>query len=96
MSAEIIDFGEAKAKILGKSTKQETAAVSADLSNALEEFSFSRLPQPERIVRSLVRCAENAGIGIDIEANAELLVKLGTELSKHVSEEALTKPIAKV
>lgn len=94
MSAEIIDFGEAKAKILGKSTKQETAAVSADLSNALEEFSFFRLPQPERIVRSLVRCAENAGI--DIEANAELLVKLGTELSKHVSEEALTKPIAKV
>lgn len=94
MSAEIIDFGEAKAKILGKSTKQETAAVSADLSNALEEFSFSRLPQPERIVRSLVRCAENAGI--DVGASAELLVKLGTELSKHVSEEALTKPIAKV
>lgn len=94
MTAEIIDFGEAKAKILGKSTGQETAAVSADLSNALEEFSFSRLPQQERIVRSLVRCAENAGIDVDV--NAELLVKLANELSKHVSEEAMTKPIAKV
>ena len=94
MSAEIIDFGEAKAKILGKGTAQETAAVSADLSNALEEFSFSRLPQPERVTRSIVRCAENAGI--DVEANAELLVKLAAELSKHVAEESLTKPIAKV
>jgi hypothetical protein len=94
MTAEIIDFGEAKAKILGKSTAQETPAVSTDLSNALEEFSFSRLPQSERIVRSIVRCAENAGI--DVETNAELLVKLANELAKHVSEDALTKPIVKV
>ena len=94
MSAEIIDFVEAKAKILGKSTAQETAAVSADLSNALEEFSFSRLTQPERVARSIVRCAENAGI--DTKTHFELLMKLSAELAKHVTEDALTKIIPKV
>ena len=94
MSAEIIDFGEAKAKILGKGTAQETAAVSADLSNALEEFSFSRLPQHERVFRSIVRCAENAGV--NVFENVDVLMKVATELAKHVGEDSLTKPIAKV
>lgn len=93
MTSNVIDFGEAKAKILGKGTQQETAAVSADLSNALEEFSFSRLPQTERVARAVVRCAENAGI--DTTQHAQLLVSLAAELSKHVSEEALLKPIPK-
>ncbi len=54
MTAQVIDFSEAKEKILGRGTKAEPATVSADLSNALEEFSFSRLPKLERIERFFV------------------------------------------
>lgn len=53
MTAQIIDFGEAKARILGKGTKDETATVTPALSNALEAFSFSRLSKLERIQRVL-------------------------------------------
>ena len=54
MTAQIIDFGEAKEKILGKGTKDEPVAVTPALSNALEAFSFSRLSKLERIHRVLV------------------------------------------
>lgn len=86
MTAQVIDFSEAKEKILGRGTKAEPATVSADLSNALEEFSFSRLPKLERIQRFFV-----SAMG---EASPEVIL-LAELVQSSLPDDVFLKPFRK-
>lgn len=90
---ELIDFGEAKAKILGKTTNQETAAVSADLSDALEVFSFSRLSKEERVERTIRQALFNAGYDTEDTFKIKSLTNI---LSEQLPADVFPKPLPKV
>lgn len=90
MPAKVIDFVEAKKKILGVSTAEETPVVSQALSNALEEFSFSRLSKEERVHRSLVQVISNIGT-----SSENAVDDISKELSKYLPDDVFQKPIPK-
>ncbi len=92
MTAEIVDFAEAKAKILGRGTVEEPKTVNAELSNALEQFSFSRLSKEERIERSLRLALFNAGY--DTEDSVKI-INLTHELASYLPDDVFMKLIPK-
>lgn len=101
---QVIDFQEAKAKILGRTSSEEPKSVSAELSNALEEFSFSRLAKIERITRSLYQAFQNCHRHKGLEGDPTLvpggtfrfsLEDLAAELVPYLPDDVLTKPIPK-
>lgn len=91
MTAQIIDFEEAKAKILGVSTAQETAAVSADLSSALEQFSFSRLPKLDRVIRIVAKASEYSGAGL----TQEQVLLLAAQIDNGVRKDDFLLPLVR-
>jgi hypothetical protein len=102
---QIIDFQEAKAKILGHTTAEESHTVGAELSNALEEFSFSRLPKVDRITRSIAQALRNCQLRKGIEGDPTLVAggsfsfsldELAAELAPHLPEDVLSQPLSKV
>lgn len=93
---ELIDFGEAKKKILGKGTEDETARVSPSLSNALEEFSFSRLSKFERIQRVLADAVVAAApFHFDPESLGEAVRTMALRIEPQLPNDAFSKPPAK-
>ena len=50
-TGKVLDFQEAKARLLNP--RQNSPAPSEALSSAVERFTFSRLPQVERIARTV-------------------------------------------
>jgi|SRR5579859_1077924 len=89
---QVIDFVEAKAKILGRGTEQEPVTVSPDLSNALEEFSFSRLPKLERIQRVMAEAALAVANPQDFEA---YLKAVSEYLAPQLPDDVFIKPPVK-
>jgi hypothetical protein len=100
---QVIDFQEAKAKILGHTTAEEPKTVSTELSNAIEEFSFSRLPKVDRIARSLYQALRNGQIRKCVEGDPTLaggsygfsLEDLASELAPYLPEDIFNKPLSK-
>jgi hypothetical protein len=99
---QVIDFQEAKEKILGHTTAEQPETVSAELSNAIEEFSFSRLSKVDRITRSLYQALRNGQIRKCLEGNPAIagahgfsLEDLASELAPHLPEDVFNKPLPK-
>lgn len=91
MTAQVIDFQEAKERILGRGTKDETAAVTPALSNALEVFSFSRLPKRERILRTVTTALNSGGFTLTAEALTHLIDQIEPSLPNDIFSKPLPK-----
>jgi hypothetical protein len=94
MTAEIIDFAEAKAKILGRGSVDEPKTVTPALSSALEEFSFSRLPKLERITRTIITALNNGRYAVAPPLD-EIVIHLAKQLETQLPENAFFKPLLK-
>lgn len=94
---KLIDFSEAKQKILGKGTDEELGVVSPDLSNALEAFSFSRLPKIERIQNVLVDAlGKSAPFSFGPQSLIEVARLMALRIEPQLPNDAFSKPPAKV
>ena len=92
---QLIDFQEAKEKILGRSTQDEPVSIDAGLSLALEEFSFSRLSKEERIDRSLQQAFVNGGFQNKPIAFNEISLEMATILAPYLPDDVFHKPLPK-
>jgi hypothetical protein len=98
---QVIDFGVAKDCILGKVAEP----ASSELSDALEHFSFSRLPERERIAQTIVNILyQQADEAMPVEINGETKLRIAgnfdfgavaDEIVKY-AKDGFTRPFQKV
>lgn len=98
---QVIDFGQAKDRILGKTPE----AAAPELDSALEHFSFSRLPERERIAQTIVKILyQQAEEAFAVEVNGESKIRIAgnfdfgavaDEIAKYAKTK-FTQPFQKV